>query len=295
MVLLMGALFRHRSQTALSALKPQRAPVEDKAAAQTLDEAVANLQPERIGWTEATLWQKVNWDDFAYQAEGRYLAGPGHHLHLSLTVQVGRTHGELQMICDGTTLWEDMQIQGKERLVSRAELARVLECLGRDTVPPQVRDEFIQEMCVCGLGPWLQSLRRQMVVTHQEFLSWNMHDVMRLTLEWTPHNAEVLAPPQKPWPAYLPRKCLLYLDAETSWPYRLEWWGPGKVPDRENQIYQIEFRDPILHQSVPPERCTRECTLPPGSEEETDRTESYASAVKARTLELTKEKKRARR
>jgi hypothetical protein len=265
--------------------------VEDKAAAQTLAQALENLNPERVKWTEATLWQKVAWEDFGFEAEGRYLSGPDHRLHLDLKVLLGRTHGKLQVISDGTTLWEIMQVDGRERTVTRAELSRLFESRSKTTGSSQLWAELCQEVCVCGLFPLLNSARRQMTVTHQEMVSWNTHDAIRLTLVWNAHNAEVLAPPDRPWPAYLPRHCFLYLDAETYWPYRLEWWGPGRVPGRDTQVYQIEFRDLVLNQALSPERCVKEFSFGPGQEEVQDRTEALSEAVEARVQELSGEKK----
>jgi hypothetical protein len=265
--------------------------VEDHAATQILNRAVECLKPERIGWTEARLWHKVAGEEFSFQAEGRYLVGPDHHVHLILNVRLGRTHGTLQVISNGTTLWEEMKVDGMDREVSRVDLARIFDALGQPTVPSQVRTEFFQEMCISGLAPCLQRLRKQMTVTHQELVSWNMHDVIRLNLEWNTRTAETLVTPAEPWPAYLPRKCLLYLDAETYWPYRLEWWGPGKVPGRDMQVYQMEFRDPVVNQTLSAERLAKEFAPDPTPTEMLDNTEAFTQAVETRAQELSKETK----
>jgi len=285
-VLLTGALGRHAGHSPAPGRPPTLATsVADPAAAQVLDRAIESLKPERIGWTEAQLWQKVVGEDISYQAEGRYLTGPDHHVHLCLTVHLGSTRGTLQVISDGTTLWEETQIDGKDRVVTQTELAAVCEALAQSTVPSQVRTECFQELCISGLAPWLQSVRRQMTVTHQEMVSWNMHDVIRLTLVWNARTAAALVPPGEPWPAYLPRKCLLYLDAETYWPYRLEWWGPGRVPGRDIQVYQMEFREPVFNPSLSRERCAREFTPEHIPGEVPDRTEAYTDEVEARVKE----------
>jgi hypothetical protein len=199
---------------------------------------------------------------------------------------MGKTQGILRVISDGSTLWEEMKVDGQERVASRAELARIIESLEQSTVSAQARAELFQEMCISGLAPWLQSLRNQMTVIHQETASWNMHDVLRLTLAWKAPIAAALAPPGQPWPAYLPRKCLLYLDAETHWPYRMEWWGPGKRPDRETQIYQVELREPVFTQVFPARRCAKEFTLEPGPDEVPDCTQAYTDAIEARAQQV---------
>ena len=46
------------------------------------------------------------------------------------------------------------------------------------------------------------------------------------------------------WPITLPRTCRVYLDKQTSWPYRFEWWGPVPAKTEDVLLLQMEFRNP---------------------------------------------------
>jgi hypothetical protein len=276
-LLVTGALDRPAAPAAR--LAPVAA-APDPAGTALLERAVAELQPERVPWVEAAIWQKVVRKDFAYQAEGRYLAAPGRRLRVDVRVRVGRTHGELHMIGDGRTHWETVQLEGGPPAVSRVEPARVLRDLP-DAHAAEVRAEYFPELSHSGPAGLLEEVRRHMTVVGAEQISWDMRRAVRLTLQWNARTADSLAVPDRPWPAYLPRRCVLTLDAETLWPYRLEWWGPGRDAERELALVQMEFRDPVLNQPLTRARCAREFTFRPGGAEVPDQSREVARFVKA--------------
>src|SRR5438067_1872531 len=77
-------------------LDPATPPDPDAVAA--LDEALAFLGPAQTAWLEMTLWQQVEAQGLSYQAQGRYLSGPGHRLRVELKTYVGATEGELRIV-----------------------------------------------------------------------------------------------------------------------------------------------------------------------------------------------------
>src|SRR5262245_41380903 len=102
-LLLTGALSSRptpEGPTAPSAPPPQ----PDAAAFQDLDQALEALNPARLTWVEAAVWQKVTLRDLTYQAEGRYLAGPDRCFRLELRTRLDGTGGEVRVVCDGTTV-----------------------------------------------------------------------------------------------------------------------------------------------------------------------------------------------
>jgi hypothetical protein len=64
------------------------------------------------------------------------------------------------------------------------------------------------------------------------------------------------------WLEELPRCCRLYLDAQTLWPHRVEWWGAEAPRSGGVLLFQAEFRDPVINQPLWPEQCQREFTCP---------------------------------
>jgi hypothetical protein len=262
------------------------APQADPAATDLLERAVARLRPERVPWVEAGIWQQVACEDFTYRAEGRYLAGPGRRLRLNLHVRLGRSRGELLAVSDGTTLWQSSTVDGGSRLLVRVELARVLESLSGSAVGAVVREEFFQQQLVAGLAPLLHGLGARMVATRQEPLTWNGRDVVRVTLLCSPEAARALAPAGGPWPASVPRKCVVYLDAATLWPHRLEWWGPARPGEADTPVVQMEFRDPVLNRPLSEEECLREFSFDPGPDPVPDQTGEVTASVRARAQQL---------
>jgi hypothetical protein len=258
---LSGALGRNVAGPGPSSLPP---PPEDPAATRLLTRAVERLKPERMPWVEAAIWQQMDCADLSYQASGRYLAGPDNRMRLDLTVRLGQSQGEMHVVSDGTTLTQSSQVGGGQRTVKRTNICQGVPAGGDAGALSPAGDGPMGQPCFAGLAPLLQGLRSRMQVTGQEALTWNNREVIRLTLYWSPAAAQGLAPAGKPWPAYLPRKCLLYLDAASLWPYRLEWWGPNHLQGRDQLVFQMEFRDPVLNQPLSPERCAREFTFDPG-------------------------------
>ena len=63
-------------------------------------------------------------------------------------------------------------------------------------------------------------------------------------------------------PELLPRQCRLYLDIDTLWPHRIEWWGCEASHFNDVALLQMEFRDPVLNQPLSTDRCDREFTFP---------------------------------
>src|SRR5262249_921946 len=165
------------------------------------------------------------------------------------------TDGELQIVSNGTTLWQMVRIGSAERVVTRYELKKVLEVLNTPRMAPQVREEFFREQSFSGVAPLLQNLQQQLVFTRHEPGQWKGHKVQILTGVWS---ADVttdvvrLSSGLDRWPPALARKCLLYLDAQSHWPLRLEWRG-GPAKSEDQVLLQMEFRDPqIVAGDAPP-------------------------------------------
>jgi hypothetical protein len=286
-LLLTGALKRQADPPTVLSVPavPLKIPpaVADPAATEVLAQAIETLNPNRVEWLEASVWQKATCAEFTYQAEGRFRAGPQHRLRLALAIHQAKTRGEVEVVSDGTTLWQSNRVDGGERTVGRMDLKQVLQALANPDLSPEARAQQLQPQCFAGLGPLLQGLRHRMVVTGKEAISWRGHEVLRLSLVWSPETAGFLAPAGQPWPDLLPRQCRLYLDAATLWPHRLEWWGPAPPRGEESLVFQMEFRDPVWNRPLTREQCAREFTFDPGPAETRELTRTALNLTEART------------
>jgi hypothetical protein len=267
---------------------PLKPPTADPAGSKILDEA----QAKRYDWIETTLWQQMDVQGLTFQTEGAYLSAPENRLHLKMVVHVGDTAGKLDVISDGTTLWETTQVGDGDRVITkRVHLKDVLDALNKPEMAKEIKDEFLQSQSFYGVTPLLQSIHQRMVVTKKENLAWHGLEVNLLTAEWNHDIAKAITGDGKqPWPPFLPRQCRLFLDAKTRWPHRVEWLGtlPGRTEDAV--ILQMEFRDP-KHELLSPEICKREFSFDPGKEQaRDDQTEALKNAFRYRNQQLMAQK-----
>jgi hypothetical protein len=243
----------------LSQPAPPPAARADAGAEAALDRALALLGPDRLRWLQVTLWQRITAGGLSCEAEGRYLAAPGRRFRLDLKTHHGGCPGALQVICDGTTLYQATKIgSGTWDNYKRYRIEEVQAALDDPSTAPAVRDEFLRDQNCAGVLTVLPALRERMTWFRQERVRRDGRLLVKLSATWRPAEAEALVPPGTPWPDDLPRQVRLYLEPETSWPHRLEWWGPD--PDRpdDSLLIQMEFRDPVLNQPLSEERCARE-------------------------------------
>jgi hypothetical protein len=254
-------------------------------AADILERAAAAWTPERVSWLQTTIWQKVACEDLTYLAQGRYLSGPGHRLHFYLDVVVGKTHSEVQTVCDGATFWKSTRVGRGKPEITRAALASAFPAADNPQISAEVRAEFLHSEGFTGVYPLLEILWQRMIVTRQEAVSWKGHTATRLTLAWNPSTAGALVPAGQLWPAFLPNRCVLYLDRATLWPGRIEWWAPdGRRVNR--LVVQMELHDPILNRPLTKEECDREFSFNPGPAAVPDLTQVIKDELEARSRQL---------
>ncbi len=223
--------------------KTPPAPKPDENAAKTVDQAVDQLDPRKLGWVEAGLWQRVKTPGLTYQADGRYAAGPGNRLRVDLKVRFGGTEGESLQVCDGATVWNSVRV-GTDRAVKKWSLQRIDALLSSPGTMPQLKEEFYRSESFTGLQPLVQNLRKQMVFTKRETARWKDHETWKLTGTWSADVAKALTPPAGGWGPFVPRTCVLYLDQKSFWPYRVEWWGPKDYGTDDELLVEMEFRNP---------------------------------------------------
>jgi hypothetical protein len=256
--LLMGALSSQLS----SPSRPTPNPPADAAATKLLGEALARLGPDRVTWLETKVWQKGCLDRFTYEAEGHYLAGPNHRFRLELTTFHGRAAATSLLVSDGHTLWQGRRRgDGPWSDVSRVYVGQWGPTGAADSLS-RLPDQVLASRLFDGIAPLLHALQSNLAWSRKETVRRSGEVYFKLTGAWSEEALRVLAPPDQPWPDGLPRRCRLYLDVQTLWPHRVEWWGPSSPRSPDALLLQIEFRDPVVNQPLSSERVAREFSVP---------------------------------
>jgi hypothetical protein len=250
----------------------------DANAELALDEAIAALSLGRADWLATDVWQKVRLPDFEYEATGSYVRAPHDRFRLELRAKPrGGNEGVVLLVSDGTTLWEAERAGGSTwEEVSRLRLADVL---ARGGAGAPGHDDLLRGPKFTGVVPLLRNLRERMRWVRREPLS---DSEVRLSGAWPAAKLAALVPEGEPWPEGLPRRCRLVLDARTSWPRRVEWWGPT-APDGPNvQLAEMELRAPVIGQPMPEDVAARTFSFDPGTVPVTDLTSRAGRKIGAR-------------
>jgi hypothetical protein len=261
----------------------------DPQAAALLQEAIQSVDPKKLAWVETTLWQLGNLQGLIFQVDGKYLAAPKHRMHLDMHVHVGGTTGHLEVISDGTTVWDVHQVGEGEKLIFKKSLSQVLESLSAPNILEQVRDEFFRAESFSGMAPLLQNIQQRMTVTGQEKVQWNGREMTRLSAVWSADSLKNLPTADNQWLPYLPNQCRVYLlrlGDQTWWPYRVEWWGPAPPVPGDTLLLQMEYRSPKLNKELSPEQLAREFSFNPGNAEVKDFTKEVSEAYRIRSQQL---------
>ncbi|HEV3203376.1 MAG TPA: hypothetical protein VGY77_03285 [Gemmataceae bacterium] len=237
--------------------RPSMAPKPQPEGTKILEEAVRVLDRKNHDWLETIFWQQADLQGLTFQTEGKYLSGPNYRLRLDLKVYLGDSAGTMLVVSDGITMWERFQIGKSEKgEIRKMDLKKVLETVNSPNMIDQVRNEFFQKQSLAGVAPVLKNIQQQMIVTRMESMTWQGKKIVQLTLVWSEGTTKNFYSPKVPWQNFLPRQCVLNLDADpqSRWPHRLEWWGPAGTADGDALLFQVEYRNPKLNQPPPKEQ-----------------------------------------
>jgi hypothetical protein len=153
--LLTGALGQQATQSLPS--PPPAPPLKaDPAAERFLNQAIEQLDAKKLGWLETTLQQQVYAQGLSFKTDGRYFWGPEHRLRLELTVHLGGTDGVLQVISDGSTVWEEVHLGKGEHFISKWDLKKVQETLNKPGTLPHIAEQFYRSR---SFAAWFRSCR----------------------------------------------------------------------------------------------------------------------------------------
>ncbi|HWG47384.1 MAG TPA: hypothetical protein VN688_31765 [Gemmataceae bacterium] len=276
--------FTTSAETSVVSLAP--APLPSAEATRCIEQALDALKADRVSWLETAIWQKVQLPAYSYEAEGSYRLAPGQRFRLEMHTHLGEAEGTLLMVSDGRDMWEGTRPgQGAWEGVTRLRLAEVFSTMN-GPAGPQLRDEFLQRPHFQGMTPLLRSLRDRLVWARSEVTHRASGDQIHLVGVWAKEEAAKLAPAEATWPTSLPRQCHLYLDAQTHWLQRVEWWGPTAAKGADHLLVQMEFRNPVFNRPLAADVCARLFAFQPGDASIEDETASVTAEMTKRAGEL---------
>jgi hypothetical protein len=252
------------------------APKADPKATGMVTQLVDQLEPRKAGWIDTQLWQHATIQGADLVGEGRCLFGPGAYLRTDVKLKLGTFEASLLTICDGTTVWNQTEMGKGIKHVEKWDPATIKAALETPGTPAQFVEIYFTRETFFGFGPLLQSIKQQMVFTHQEPGRWQNREVAKVTGVWAPDLTKGLNP-NAPWPLLLPRKCFLLLgtlEGKMLWPYRIEWWGPVALRGEDVLLFEMEFRNPRIAKPDSKEatELLQECRFSPGNLPVVDRT-----------------------
>jgi hypothetical protein len=179
-------------------------------------------------------------------------------MRFDVNVRVGQTVGKLRLVNDGVTVWQSIQTGGARAVVERWEMPGLGDTLKTPADVAQARMQLLEEHCFLGLAPMLRKLRQGVQSARLRQQRWNGHDVQIVSAAWPVNDASLASLADFARPRLPLRQCRAYLDAQTLWPYRIEWWGAEKPHQPHQLLVQTEYREPLLNQPLSPERCAGE-------------------------------------
>jgi hypothetical protein len=218
-------------------------------AEQILARAAANLDPAKLQWLRYKIWQKQDAEDMSFEAQGRLLRGPNQCGRFELTVGSGTEATELLTVSDGIGLAHSCRPPGKPAQVSTL---KYITPENNPYAPEQI--EAILHAHSCG-GPFqlLKDLEAKLENWQLASGTWNNRTILRLTGIVNNHDDDSAV--------ISPRQCRVFLDAQTLWPMRVEWWAARARG--EALFLEMEFRDAVINQPLSHEECEREFSFLP--------------------------------
>ncbi len=278
-----------------SSQHPGGPAAQDPTPAALLDQALAEFSPERVQWLQTEVWQQVQLGQDDWQTHGHVFQAPGGRSRLELHTQVQSVQATLLTVCDGSVLWEAVRTcrEGGASGTATGPWSRVrrinLEELGqREEILKLLsrRETGGQQVAPLGLtsgGIWalLHQLRQNTTWSNYQAVRRGEHNLHKLMGTCGTSEGESLVAQ--------PCQCRLYLDLQTLWPHRLEWWDEKA----ERCLVALELRNPRWQHPLSAAECRERFTFQPGATPVTDQTESMRAWLSGETSLVKEREERA--
>lgn len=250
-LVLTGALSRPPADTAAPPFlaQPIQWTAPEGGPAGLFDRAVERLSPERITWLQVTLWQRMSTADLAFESQGSLQIGPRNCARLDVTVNAGACPGHWLIVSDGHALAQVVQLGTGTPKVNTRLLVPPMQDADQPGQTPSA--ETLRALGCGGPHPLLKDLRARLRDLTLQTGRMRGRPVARLR-----GRLDVAGAVPAAGTAVAADFCYLYLDPETLWPARLEWWGA--TPERvQRLLLEIEFRDPQVNRPLSLTECMR--------------------------------------
>lgn len=264
-------------------LPAEEPPIADPHAAQILRRCLDLLEREDNAWLRTTVWQRLDDGRLCCEVHGTYQAAPGKRGRLDLAAQIGASRGRMVVIHDGIHLWQavhttpDAEDEGKWsiRKINVPAMLGALEKSGNSA--------GLDWPLFNGVAPLLRNLIHNLTWIGQQTVRRGDRDFLKLTGVWTGPEPPFDEKFDRHW--WRLRECRVYLQVDTLWPYRLEWWGTSGTKDTSRRrLVEMEFRDPVLGKPLPPEQVATLFRFPVKSGQIKDDTERLRATLKGEKL-----------
>jgi hypothetical protein len=218
------------------------------SASSLLDRAVARLAPARLTWLKVTLWQRMAGSDVPFESEGTLQLGPQHCARLDLSVRTGAIASRWLVVSDGNAVAHVVQLGAGAAKVKSQLLKPAVE---HGQAPPPPAGQTLRELGCGGPHALLVDLRGRMRDLTAQTGRLDAKPLVRVhgrldAAQLAPHAGTAVAADF----------CYVYLEAQTLWPARLEWWGHD-VKASPRLLLEMEFRRPELNRPLSLDECIR--------------------------------------
>jgi hypothetical protein len=235
---------------------PDHLAAED--AAVLLRRAADRYSPKMVSWLELTLWQRADCGEVHYEMEGRFLAAPKQQLRLELCLRAGPLAGRLLLVSNGLVLQESLRLPGAPERVTTQELPHPQEPGDNAAALTREREELLNSKAFRGIGPLLQKIGRNLRNPRLSAATWQGRQVLEIRGEWALTATVEGDLPQEERLGAVIQECRLYLDANTYWPGRIEWWGTHSAGQPLTLLVETEYRQPVVNRPLSAERIAQE-------------------------------------
>lgn len=195
----------------------------------------------------------MNASEVGFLAEGSLQLGPGHCARLDMQVHTGTVGSRLLVVSDGHALARITRYAGEAPIIA----GQLLVPSPADSIAALVApDQLLRDNGCGGPYPLVTQLRDKLTKLSTQTGTWNGRTVARL------HGTCAAGGSADLTSTLVPEFCYVYVDAQSLWPHRIEWWGKDQAP-MARPVLEIEFRDPQLNRPLSMPDCIRAFSYQP--------------------------------
>lgn len=218
----------------------------------------ARLQLRDYRTLKAKVVELIEFGPRRFKAEGVYLQGRDNRLRLDLAVRLENISGRLLQVSEGDILWTVYEIGGAPR-VTRRDVKQILAAAERLNASTMIA----QDLGLGGLPALLGAIEQSMdfsaptvaTIEGRKFhvLQGEWKQAIRDQFQQQAQAQPVPSDKPRPLPEHVPDLVRIYLDAETSFPYRIRYLRRASNAGAEPRpVLTIDFQDIVVNAAIDP-------------------------------------------